>query len=94
MFVPVSVLNELRRQAVAALVEARLKSHPRQSRRPARADAVYPETELGFEANVLNRLAEKFLRAHGVKSIKRGLEAGRVPKAPASWSAGTACATP
>jgi putative protease len=80
MFVPVSVLNDLRRQAVAALSDARLKSHPRESRRPCHAGAVYPETELGFEANVMNRLAEKFLRAHGVKSLKRALETGRVPK--------------
>ncbi|MCX5795816.1 MAG: U32 family peptidase [Elusimicrobia bacterium] len=80
MFVPVSVLNELRRQAATALIEARLKSHPRDLRRPAQADAVYPESELGFEANVMNRLAEKFLRAHGVRSVPRALEAGRVPK--------------
>jgi len=80
MFVPVSVLNDLRRQAVAALIAARLNSHQRPSRRPARADAVYPETDPGFEANVLNRLAEKFLRSRGVGSVKRGLEAGRVPK--------------
>lgn len=80
MFVPVSVLNDLRRKAVAALIDARLRSHPRQSRRPARADAAYPESDLGFEANVLNRLAEKFLYAHGVKSVMRGLEARRVPK--------------
>jgi putative protease len=80
MFVPVSVLNELRRQAVAALIAARLRSHPRPARRPARADAVYPEAELGFEANVCNRLAERFLREHGVKSVKRALETGRAPK--------------
>jgi putative protease len=77
MFVPVSVLNDLRRRAVAALIDARLASHPRELRQPARADALYPETDLGFEANVLNRLAEKFLRAHGVESVKRALETGR-----------------
>jgi putative protease len=80
LFVPVSVLNDIRRGAVAALTAARLKSHPRDARRPAQPGAVYPEAEPGFEANVLNRLAEKFLRGHGVKSVRRALEAGRVPK--------------
>jgi len=80
MFVPVGVLNELRRGAAAALAAARLASHPRGLRRPALADAAYPESELGFEANVANRLAEKFLLAHGVKTVARALETGRVPK--------------
>jgi putative protease len=80
MFVPVSVLNDLRRRAAAAWLEARLKSHPRPTRRPARGEAVYPESEPGFEANVLNRLAEEFLREHGVSSVKRALETGRAAK--------------
>ncbi|MBI5240987.1 MAG: U32 family peptidase [Elusimicrobia bacterium] len=80
LFVPVSVLNDLRRSAVAGLSAARLKSHPRGTRKPAQPGTVYPEGELGFEANVLNRLAEKFLRGHGVKSVKRALETGKVLK--------------
>lgn len=80
MFVPISALNDLRRQAVAAIIAARLSSHPRQARRPPRPEAVFPEANPGFEANVLNRLAERFLQAHGVKSVKHALEAGRAAK--------------
>ncbi len=79
IFVPVSVLNELRRNAVASLIQARIRSHPRGQRLPARAEASYPETELGFEANVANHAAEKFLRAHGVKSLARAVENGPMP---------------
>lgn len=79
-FVPVAVLNELRRQAVAALAAARLKAHPRERRKSASEDAAYPEAELGFAANVFNKRAGKFLREHGVKTLQRALETGPAPR--------------
>ena len=80
LFVPVSVLNELRRKGAAALARRRLETYPLGSRRPMREGAAYPEKAVGFEANVLNGLAEKFLRSHGVASVARALEAGKVSK--------------
>ena len=80
IFVAVSVLNELRRNAVAALTQARVERYRLEERRRPSAGAQYPETSLTFEANVFNRLAEKFLREHGVKAISPALETRPVPK--------------
>lgn len=78
-FVPLSVLNQLRRRAVEAHAAARLAAHSRGRRQPERQDAVYPEAEIGFESNVFNRKAEAFLVRHGVRSVARALESGAVP---------------
>jgi len=79
VFVPVAALNSLRRKAVEALTAARLRSYARERRQPMTTPAKHPETNLGFEANVLNRTAEKFLRAHGVTTVAPALETGPVP---------------
>ncbi|HAH08394.1 MAG TPA: collagenase-like protease [Elusimicrobia bacterium] len=79
-FVPVAVLNRLRREAAAALLAARCAAHPRGRRRAVDPAAAYPEKTLGPEAGVLNALAERFLRRHGVKSVERAFESGPVRK--------------
>ncbi|NTU41976.1 MAG: U32 family peptidase [Nitrospirales bacterium] len=75
-FIPVSVLNSLRREAAEKLEAARLSA----CRRPARADAVfppvpYPETELSYRGNVYNQKAREFYAKHGVTSIAPAFEA-------------------
>lgn len=73
-FVPVSVLNDLRRRACDALTLAR-----RQAAKPADSTLVpneipYFETKLDYRANILNRKAEEFYRRHGVTQMEYGLE--------------------
>lgn len=73
-FLPASVLNKLRRDAVASLIEHRIKYfHPVDSPL-THNDAKYYEEELDYRANVVNCKAEAFYRRHGVKEIERGLE--------------------
>jgi putative protease len=73
---PLAVINGLRRDAIAELQKARLQRRPVWQRRAARADARFPQTELTFEANVLNQKAVAFYRRHGVERIELGAESG------------------
>lgn len=75
-FVPASNLNQLRRDAVAALEQARLKAWQRPARKvPVEPAVAYPETTLSYLANVYNSLAWQFYRKHGVEVIEPAYEA-------------------
>ena len=73
-FVPASLAAEVRREAFAALDEAR-RNRPLEHRiLPDDPAARYPSEELTAEETVTNRLAEAFYRDHGVVRIERGLD--------------------
>lgn len=74
--VPVSLLNALRRDALDGLRAARAGQRPRMMGGIIENDAPYPERELSFEGNVLNRFAEKFYHRHGVIRIEPAAESG------------------
>jgi putative protease len=75
-FVPNSLLNQLRRDTVAALVTARLAAYRRPQRRPPIAPpAACPDASLSFLANVYNYAARAFYERHGVKLIAAAYEA-------------------
>jgi len=75
-FVPASLANRLRREAVAALDAARLAAHVRPQRRPAVEPPVaYPEETLSYLANVYNQAARTFYAKHGVRLIEAAYEA-------------------
>lgn len=75
-FIPVSVLNAMRRQAVTLLSEAREASRPIAQMELHDTDIPWPEDRLTFEANVSNKYAEAFYRRHGVKDIEWAAESG------------------
>ena len=72
-FVPVSLAAELRREGLAALLQARLDRGVEHRILPE-GTATYPAETLAAEENVTNRLAEAFYRAHGVRRIEWGLD--------------------
>ena len=75
-FVPASVANALRRDAVAALEAAREARRPRSCRRAAVEPPVpYPDTALSYLANVYNDAARRFYTRHGVQLIDAAFEA-------------------
>ena len=75
-FVPASLANRLRREAVESLMAARLAAHPRPRRRPeSDPPPVYPERELSYLANVYNQAARDFYARHGVALIADAYEA-------------------
>ena len=74
-FVPASLINPLRREAVERLEAARLAAYTR----PARSAAVqppvaYPEDTLSYLANVYNARARDFYALHGVQVIAAAYE--------------------
>ena len=74
-FVPASVLNGLRRDAVAALEAARAEAYVRPPRAVAvEPPAAYPEDTLSYLANVFNRKARDFYAKHGVRLIAAAYE--------------------
>jgi collagenase-like PrtC family protease len=74
-FVPASVINALRRDAVAALEAARAAACLRpQPATPMDPPAPYPEDSLSYLANVYNHKARDFYAKHGVKVIEAAYE--------------------
>jgi len=75
-FVPSSVINALRRDAVEKLEAARLAAWPRQPRKaPVQPPVPYPEKNLSYLANVYNAKAWDFYKLHGVEVIEPAYEA-------------------
>ena len=75
-FVPSSLLNPLRRDAVAALETARAQAWVRLPRAAAlEPPAPYPESSLSYLANVFNQKARDFYARHGVQVIAPAYEA-------------------
>ena len=83
-FVPASVVNQLRRDAILQIETNRTQGYTRPPRRAAaEPPALYPEDNLSFLANVYNQQARAFYQQHGVKIIAKAYEAneelGEVP---------------
>ena len=75
-FVPSSLLNEMRREAIDKLIGVR---HIRYQRLWTKKDvyrqpATYPSEKLDYTANVLNDKAKSFYQSHGVKVIEPAFE--------------------
>lgn len=76
LFLPASLLNNLRRDAVLALESARASALPRLPRaQPIEPPVPYFEDALSYLANVFNRAARTFYARHGVKVIDAAYEA-------------------
>lgn len=83
-FVPVSMVNNLRRDVIEQLAQIRALGYQRpEQRKPVEPPAIYPEDTLSYLANVYNRKARAFYERHGVKLIAAAYEAneelGEVP---------------
>ncbi len=74
-FVPASLINALRREAVDALEQVRLAALPPLPRKAAIEPPVsYPQDTLSYLANVFNHKAHDFYAKHGVKLIAAAFE--------------------
>ncbi len=76
IFIPLAVLNDLRRRAASALEAARLAQRLRRQGGALKNDFPYPEKRLDYWGNVLNQKAEAFYRRHGVEQIELAVESG------------------
>jgi putative protease len=77
-FVPASVINNLRREAIEQLEQVRKTGYQRpQPKPPAVPPAIFPEDTLSYLANVYNQKARHFYEKHGVKLIASAYEANK-----------------
>ncbi len=76
-FVPVSKLNDARRQLVEQLLKVREANRPHLTSKITKNNIAYPQKHLSFTGNVLNKKAEVFYRRHGVETIEPAAESGR-----------------
>ena len=73
-FLPISVLNQLRRDAVNQLINHRISYfRPKDTFMQSVGVACVPE-RLDYRYNVINNLAVQFYKRHGAKEIERGVE--------------------
>ena len=75
-FLPLALVNRLRREALEALLAARLQAHPLVRVAVAPTSHPFPQPRLGFAGNVLNRRARAFYERHGVTEIAPAAESG------------------
>jgi putative protease len=76
-FLPVSALNDLRRDLLAALEKAAAAlPFAREEAKLVPNDYPYPEEKLDLEANVFNSRAARFYKRHGVKEVGMAAEGG------------------
>jgi 23S rRNA 5-hydroxycytidine C2501 synthase len=73
-FVPVAVLNQLRRSCLDMLADERNRHYPRRSKRLEPNAVPYPVKQLDRYANVVNAKAAAFYRRHGVEEVENGVE--------------------
>ena len=78
-FLPLSLLNDIRRQALDKLTQARSEKYHRHSAQIIPSTVPYPDTELDYRANVSNTYAEKFYARHGAQIKERAWELGADP---------------
>lgn len=76
LFVPNSLLNQLRREAVEMLDQARLAAYTCGQRKAvSNPPPVYPDSHLSFLSNVYNHKAREFYHRYGVQLIDAAYEA-------------------
>lgn len=76
LFVPIAILNSLRRGVLEELARVRATNRPIQTGQEIKNDVPYPVQCLTYEGNVLNSFAEAFYRRHGITEIEPAAESG------------------
>lgn len=81
LFLPVKILNQLRRELIAELNRKRKTNYSRRKRLPLTDTVPYPFESIDFKLNIANKAAEKFYIKRGVKQIEPAFETQRPEKA-------------
>jgi 23S rRNA 5-hydroxycytidine C2501 synthase len=75
-FLPVSRLNAAKRELAEKMLKAREANRPCAAGHILKNDVPYPQKQLNFRGNVLNKQAEAFYHRHGVQTIEPAAESG------------------
>ncbi len=73
-FIPVSILNDLRRKVMGKLLETRITGYKIEPMTIDRTENPYPLKKVDYRHNISNHLAEKFYGRHGVEEIENSFE--------------------
>ena len=73
-FIPLSFLNDWRREVIAKLEQKRLENYPKVKVVHQKTNHPYPYKELDYSFNVANSLARKFYERHGARISESSLE--------------------
>jgi collagenase-like PrtC family protease len=73
-FLPISKINELRREVLEQLIDIRVKEYRRKEFALSKTNHPYPVSQLDFTYNVSNKLAREFYKRHGVTEIEKAFE--------------------
>ncbi|WP_435353461.1 peptidase U32 family protein [Emticicia sp. SJ17W-69] len=73
-FLPISKVNEIRREVLEQLIDIRVKEYHRETFQITKTDHPYPVQKLDFMYNVSNKLARAFYKRHGVTEIEKAFE--------------------
>ena len=73
-FLPISKVNEVRREVLEQLIDVRVKDYHREEFKITKTDHPYPVQQLDFMYNVSNQLARNFYKRHGVTEIEKAFE--------------------
>ncbi len=73
-FLPISFLNDIRRQVLEKLVKARIEKYPSETTVFTPNSVPYPQKWLDFHANVMNEHARLFYKRHGAEVLEPAFE--------------------
>ncbi|MFH1657629.1 MAG: U32 family peptidase [bacterium] len=73
-FIPLSVLNEWRREVISKLSATRTENYPRISVKHEKTDHPYYQKELDYSFNISNNLAQSFYQRHGANVLENSFE--------------------
>ena len=73
-FLPISKVNEIRREVLEQLIDIRVKEYHREEFQIVKTDHDYPVKQLDFMYNVSNKMARAFYKRHGVTEIEKAFE--------------------
>ncbi|PKL18778.1 MAG: hypothetical protein CVV49_04350 [Spirochaetae bacterium HGW-Spirochaetae-5] len=69
-FIPVSILNDLRRKVIDKLLQTRITGYKIEPLTIDKTEIPYPYKKADYRQNISNHLAEKFYHRHGVEEIE------------------------
>jgi putative protease len=81
-FLPISAINQIRRDALQKLEEKITEQYQPERIQLALTDHPFPKQSLNYTANIANHLAEKFYKRHGVTSMSRAFEIDPIDNVP------------
>ena len=75
-FLPISVINELRRELLDKLMQERISNYKREYQKPLE-HTLFPKEKLDYHANIHNQTAKEFYEKCGCEVCEMSLESGK-----------------